>query len=106
MSCESRLEKTFEDALILPLDQRSRYILFSDCHRGDGRANDNFLKNEFIYLAALRYYDQYGFTYLELGDCDELWENHSMGIIVTGCCGKTLCAQVSVFIWELFKRLL
>ncbi len=78
VSCESRLEKTFEDALILPLNQRSRYILFSDCHRGDGRANDNFLKNEFIYLAALRYYDQYGFTYLELGDCDELWENHSM----------------------------
>lgn len=78
MSSESRISKSFEEALILPLEQRSKYIIFSDCHRGSGRANDNFLKNEFLYLAALKYYYQYGFTYLELGDGDELWENRSM----------------------------
>ncbi len=78
MGYESRMSKSFEDALNLPLDCRSKYILFSDCHRGTGRANDNFLKNEFLYLAALRYYYQRGFTYLELGDGDELWENRSM----------------------------
>lgn len=78
MSFASRMEQSLEHARTLPLSPRSKYILFSDCHRGNGRANDNFLKNELIYLAALRYYDEHGFTYLELGDGDELWENRSM----------------------------
>lgn len=78
MSAESRITKAFENALTLPLNRQSRYILFSDCHRGVGNANDNFLKNEFLYLAALRYYFNRGFTYLELGDGDELWENRSI----------------------------
>lgn len=78
MSCDTRLNKSFEGALELPLCQNSRYVLFSDCHRGTGRANDNFLKNEYLYLAALKHYYQKGFTYLELGDGDELWENRSI----------------------------
>lgn len=78
MSCDSRLDRCFRDACVLPLNSRSKYILFSDCHRGTGRANDNFLKNEFLYIAALRHYERCGFTYLELGDGDELWENRSM----------------------------
>lgn len=78
MSADSRIAKSFQRALTLPLDNRSRYILFSDCHRGVGNANDNFLKNEYLYLAALGYYFNNGFTYLELGDGDELWENRSI----------------------------
>lgn len=78
MSSHTRITKSFEHALLLPLDQDSKYILLSDCHRGTGNANDNFLKNEFLYLAALNNYYQKGFTYLELGDGDELWENRSM----------------------------
>ena len=71
----SRISKAFDHALRLPLQPGSRYILFSDCHRGVGNANDNFLKNEYLCLAALQYYYRRGFTYLELGDGDELWEN-------------------------------
>lgn len=78
MSCSTRISKAFEDALTLPLNSRSRYILLSDCHRGIGNSNDNFLKNEYLYTAALKYYFQKGFTYLELGDGDELWENRSI----------------------------
>lgn len=78
MSADSRISDAFANALALPLDRRCRYILFSDCHRGIGNANDNFLKNEFLYLAALNYYFHKGFTYLELGDGDELWENRSI----------------------------
>lgn len=78
MSYMSRMEDAYAHALTLPLNTDAKYILFSDCHRGDGRADDNFLKNEFLYLAALRYYDRSGYTYLELGDGDELWENRSM----------------------------
>lgn len=78
MSFRSRMADSCKQALTLPLYPESKYILFSDCHRGDGRADDNFLKNEFLYLAALRYYEHAGFTYLELGDGDELWENRSL----------------------------
>lgn len=81
MSYNARISKSFEAALTLPLNTKTRYILFSDCHRGTGRANDNFTKNEFLYLAALEYYYQCGFCYLELGDGDELWENRSMKMI-------------------------
>lgn len=78
MGYMSRLSKSFEHACVLPLNNESKYILLSDCHRGDGRSDDNFQKNEFIYLAALRYYKCHGYTYLELGDGDELWENRSI----------------------------
>lgn len=78
MSYSTRITKSFEGALLLPLKQTSKYVLFSDCHRGTGRTNDNFLKNEHLYLAALKHYFKNGFTYLELGDGDELWENRSI----------------------------
>ena len=78
MSAQKRIAESFEHALRLPLPDRSRYILFSDCHRGSGTAGDNFLKNEYLYLAALDHYYRNGFTYLELGDGDELWENRSI----------------------------
>lgn len=78
MSYHSRLNKSFEEAIRLPLNTCSKYVLFSDCHRGIGNSNDNFLKNQTLYLAALQHYYQTGFTYIELGDGDELWENRSM----------------------------
>ena len=78
MSTEKRITEALEGALRLPLTPQSRYILMSDCHRGTGNANDNFLKNEYLYLAALQYYFAGNFTYIELGDGDELWENRSL----------------------------
>lgn len=78
MGYERRLDRSFESVPVLALNANSRYILFSDCHRGGGRADDNYLKNEFLYLAAMKYYFQGGYTYLEVGDGDELWENRSM----------------------------
>lgn len=66
---------------MLPLSSASKYILMSDCHRGNGTSNDNFLKNRNLYFAALEYYYQNGFTYIELGDGDELWENRNMSQI-------------------------
>lgn len=81
MSCHHRLDKSFENVPVLPLDHNHRYVLFSDCHRGDGTHNDNFLKNQHLYLAAIRHYYQKGYTYIELGDGDELWENRNMNQI-------------------------
>lgn len=78
MSADARLNKAFSDAPVLPLAPESRYVLFSDCHRGTGTSNDNFLKNQNLYFAALQYYYEQHFTYIELGDGDELWENRSV----------------------------
>ncbi len=76
-----RISAAFDDALHLPLNYQSRYVLFSDCHRGTGSHNDNFLAVEYLYTAALEHYYRSGFTCLELGDGDELWENRSMNKI-------------------------
>lgn len=82
MGYYARLSKSFEGALRLPLTYRSKYVLVSDCHRGIGTSNDNFLKNQNLYFAALQHYYKMGYTYIELGDGDELWENRSMEQII------------------------
>lgn len=82
MSCTSRLNRSFEGVPRLPLNSHTKYVLISDCHRGTGTTNDNFLKNQHLYFAALQHYYQAGFTYIELGDGDELWENRSLGQII------------------------
>ena len=50
MSYMSRLNRDFQKAPRLELSDASRYILMSDCHRGNGTANDNFLKNRNILI--------------------------------------------------------
>lgn len=82
MSTSSRLDHAFQNAPLLPLSNSSRYVLMSDCHRGIGTSSDNFLKNQHLYFAALKHYYRRGFTYIELGDGDELWENRSMKNII------------------------
>ena len=78
---ERRIYKSFKNAPVVALYPYSRIVLFSDCHRGVGNSNDNFLKNQHIYLAALKYYYKNNFIYIELGDGDELWENRSFSAI-------------------------
>lgn len=78
MGTQARLNRAFLNAPTLPLSNRSRYVLMSDCHRGVGNSSDNFLKNQHLYFAALEHYYRQGFTYIELGDGDELWENRSI----------------------------
>ncbi len=82
MGCHARIDKALAGALVLPLKQCSRYVIFSDCHRGEGTINDNFLKNQHLYIAALKYYLRRRFFYLELGDGEELWENRSLDMIM------------------------
>ena len=52
----------------------SRFVVFSDAHRGDGTGADDFADNSLIYKCALDYYLAAGFTLIELGDAEELWE--------------------------------
>lgn len=82
MSYIKRLNRAFKNAPILPITANTKYVFFSDCHRGTGTNNDNFLKNANSYFAALQYYYQYGFCYIEAGDGDELWENCKLSQIM------------------------
>ncbi|MDZ4163988.1 MAG: hypothetical protein U1C55_02565 [Smithellaceae bacterium] len=52
-----------------------RFIIFGDIHRGDGTGADDFAKNSLTFKIALGYYRRKGFTCVELGDAEELWEN-------------------------------
>lgn len=75
MAVNSRLNKLFKSAPRIPYDDSSKLVFFSDCHRGEGGWADNFAKNQGLYFHALQSYYDKGFTYFELGDGEELWEN-------------------------------
>jgi UDP-2,3-diacylglucosamine pyrophosphatase LpxH len=69
------LSNSYKTAKKISLKSDSKLILFSDCHRGDNSYADDFANNSNIYYHALRNYYENDFTYIELGDGIELWEN-------------------------------
>lgn len=75
MSAQKRLTKAYKSAKVIEFDDSTKFILFSDCHRGDNSFADDFANNRNMYFHALKHYFKEGFTYCELGDGDELWEN-------------------------------
>lgn len=77
MSSNSRLSRAYNNAKVISFDDTSKFILFSDCHRGDNSFADEFANNRNIYYHALKTYFNLGFQYCELGDGDELWEHMS-----------------------------
>lgn len=78
MSIIDRLDEVYEKANRIPINADSKIVIMSDCHRGDGSWIDNFSHNQNIYYAALRFYFDSGFTYIENGDGDELWKFKSL----------------------------
>lgn len=75
-------ERIRAEGNVIHLAGKKRLVVMSDLHRGYGNGNDNFARNQMIFLAALRYYLREGYSYLELGDGDELWENRHMDGII------------------------
>ncbi|MCR1897725.1 metallophosphoesterase [Irregularibacter muris] len=69
------LTKVFQTVKEITFDDHSKIVFMSDCHRGDGSWGDNFSKNQNFFFAALTHYYNEGYTYIEIGDGDELWEN-------------------------------
>ncbi len=83
MSVSKRIDKALNAAQTIPFDQQSKFVIMSDCHRGQGNTGDNFLSNQILQYAALEYYYKKDFTYIEIGDGDELWENRKIQPIIT-----------------------
>jgi len=77
MDAINRISEVFKKSKEVFIDDSSRLALISDCHRGDGTSSDSFYKNERLYFTAINHYYQEGYTYVEVGDGDELWENRN-----------------------------
>ena len=77
-----KLDILFRFSKRIRINDNSKIVIMSDCHRGKGNKYDNFIKNREIYLYALMYYYNRGFTYIELGDGDEMWEVNDYNDII------------------------
>jgi len=75
MIINKRLSKVYKQSTEIGINDNSKIIMFSDCHRGGNWWFDDFNHNKHIFLHALNHYYQAGFTYIEIGDGDELWKN-------------------------------
>lgn len=82
MSVVKRLNQVFEHSKVISFDEYSKIVIMSDCHRGNGSWGDNFSNNQDLFFAALYHYYDNGYTYIELGDGDELWENRSIDDVI------------------------
>ncbi len=82
MFTSRRLTEVLESAKEVSFNDSSKFILFSDCHRGDGSRADDFAHNQNLFFHALNHYYKEGFTYIEIGDGDELWENPRLADII------------------------
>ncbi len=83
MFAHDRITQVFRSAHEISFDDSSKLVIMSDCHRGDGSWADTFANNQNLYYAALYEYNRQGYTYIELGDGDELWQNKRLGDIIS-----------------------
>ena len=68
-------KESAERIIILEADAaNAKFIIFSDQHKGDKSWSDDFKSNEPNYLAALNYYNDNQFSFIALGDTEELWK--------------------------------
>ncbi|HHX56202.1 MAG TPA: serine/threonine protein phosphatase, partial [Clostridiales bacterium] len=75
MFTDFKLTSAYKNAKVKYFDKNSKYIFFSDIHRGDDSVSDEFARNQLVLLYALNYYYDRGYTYVEVGDGDELWKH-------------------------------
>lgn len=75
MNTDGRLMRAYKSAQEIQFDDTSKIVFLSDVHRGDNSLSDEFAHNQNIYYHALNHYYNEGYTYVEVGDGDELWEH-------------------------------
>ncbi len=75
MDTNKKLSGIYASAQVIPINDSSKIVLISDCHRGNGSWADDLSRNQNVYQAALDYYFNRGYTCIEIGDGDELWKD-------------------------------
>ena len=77
----SIIKEPGKKGLVIPFELNTgKFIILSDQHKGARNGADDFTMAEPNYLAALEYYFQNGFCYINLGDSEELWENNLIAV--------------------------
>ncbi len=72
---EERRDENNKRLLVASIDlQEGKYIVFSDQHKGNASWADDFHNCCKNYISALQYYHTQGFTFINLGDSEELWK--------------------------------
>lgn len=84
MQTMKRLLSAYENAYRLEFDNADKFVFFSDVHRGDNSLSDEFAHNQNIYSFALKHYYEHDYTYIEVGDGDELWEHSHFKHVIDG----------------------
>lgn len=84
MQTMKRLLRAYENAFKMTFSNDDKFVFFSDVHRGDNSLSDEFAHNQNIYSHAIRYYYDQMYTYMEVGDGDELWEHSHFKNVVDG----------------------
>lgn len=65
-----------KEGLVIPFEiNAGKFIIFSDQHKGRRNGADDFILAEPNYLAALDFYNNNDYCFINLGDSEELWEN-------------------------------
>ncbi|MFP4344057.1 MAG: metallophosphoesterase [Anaerolineales bacterium] len=81
MSTRTKLTEVLDKVAEVPFDDGSRLILLGDLHRGTNNWADDSSQNQTLVFYALMHYYENGFTYIEVGDGDELLENRNFAEI-------------------------
>lgn len=76
-----RLSDVHSRSPVIRIGASARIVFMSDLHRGDNSMADEFAHNQSLYYHALEYYDKEGYSYVEAGDGDELWEHSKFSVI-------------------------
>jgi UDP-2,3-diacylglucosamine pyrophosphatase LpxH len=87
-SYQRRIAEALDGALARAEEQvldltTSRYVIFSDLHRGTRDRADDFRRAERAYNAALARYFRMDYTLVVLGDAEELWEERPAPVLKT-----------------------
>ena len=95
-------KESAERIIILEAETASaKFIIFSDQHKGDKSWGDDFKNNEPNYLAALKFYNDNNFSFIALGDTEELWKFTPQQILPVN--KKALAAEAAFQPKKLFK---
>lgn len=74
MFTDRRLTEAYENAKKVYFDDYSRIVFMSDAHRGDGSVSDEFLRSRNLFMHAINEYYANDYTFIEVGDGEELLE--------------------------------
>lgn len=75
------IEGDDKKGLIIPFDTSTqKFIIFSDQHKGAKNNADDFAVCEKNYVAALQYYFNENYFFINLGDGEELWETNIFAV--------------------------